>query len=268
MLHGRACPGHFHERRPLAFTEGGMTRANAGFIKAFRHPPAAAIVLCASFVGFGVLCHGAHIGLAGAVYSTIFIFALPAQVILVDQIAREAPLWTAVLAVGFTGVRLLPMTVSLMPHLRGGGRPKPLDYLAAHFIAVTMWIESMRRIPFLPRGMRVSYYFGLGVLLIGVSVAGAVAGYLLADRLPRTVAAALIFLTPIYFTLGLLGNARTRADYAPLLLGFCAAPLFMRIAPSVDLVAAGLFGGTLSFLAFRRRRKPSKRRSASDPGDG
>ena len=245
-----------------------MTREKAGFIKAFRHPPLpAATVLCASFVGFGVLCHGDHIGLAAAVYSTIFIFALPAQVILADQIAREVPLWTAVLAVGFTGVRLLPMTVSLMPHLRGAGRPKPLDYLAAHFIAVTMWIESLRRIPFLPRGMRVSYYFGLAVILVGVSVAGAVAGYLLADRLPRTVAAALIFLTPIYFTLGLLGSARARADYAPILLGFCAAPIFMRIAPSFDLVAAGLFGGTLSFFAFRRR-DPSKPRSASDPRDG
>jgi predicted branched-subunit amino acid permease len=244
-----------------------MTRAKAGFIKAFRHPPLpAATVLCASFVGFGVLCHGAHVGLAAAVYTTIFIFALPAQVILADQIARDVPLWTAVLAVGFTGVRLLPMTVSLMPHLRGGRRPKALDYLASHFIAVTMWIESMRRVPFLPRRMRVSYFFGLGIILIGVSVVGAVSGYLLADRVPRTVAAALIFLTPIYFTLGLLGNARVRADYAPILLGLCAAPIMMKIAPSFDLVAAGLFGGTVSFFAFRRRREAPK--PAPDRRDG
>jgi predicted branched-subunit amino acid permease len=245
-----------------------MTRETVGFIKAFRRPPLpAATVLYASFVGFGVLCHGAHVGLAAAIYTTIFIFALPAQVILADQIARDAPLWTAILAVGFTGVRLLPMTVSLMPHLRGGRRPKALDYLASHFIAVTMWIESLRRIPFMPRRMRVSYYFGLGVFLIGVSVMGAVSGYLLADRVPRTVAAALIFLTPIYFTLGLLGNARARADYAPILLGLCSAPLFMKIAPSFDLVAAGLFGGTLSFFAFRRR-EPSKPHSASGRRDG
>ncbi len=99
-----------------------MTGARAGFLKAFRDPPfAPALVLFASFAGFGVLCHGAHIGIAAAIYTTVFIFALPAQVILVDQIARGAPLWTAVLAVGFTGVRLLPMTVALMPHLRGAG---------------------------------------------------------------------------------------------------------------------------------------------------
>jgi predicted branched-subunit amino acid permease len=240
-----------------------MTRARAGFIKAFRDPPLApALVLCASFVGFGVLCHGAHVGLAAAVATTVFIFALPAQVVLTDQIAREAPFWTAVLAVAFTGFRLLPMTVALMPHLRGGRRPKLIDYLASHFVAVTMWIESMRRIPFLPRGMRMSHYFGLAIILVGVSVIGAVAGYLMADRLPRTVAASLIFLTPIYFMLGLLGAARRPADYAPILLGLCAAPVFMRIAPNIDLIAAGLFGGTASFLLFRRGGGPGARTDA------
>jgi predicted branched-subunit amino acid permease len=251
-----------------------MTRTRAGLLKAFRDPPfAPALVLFASFVGFGVLCHGAHVGIAAAIYTTIFIYALPAQVVLTDQIAREASLWTAVLAVGFTGFRLLPMTVALMPHLRGGRRPKPIDYLASHFVAVTMWIESMRRIPFLPRGMRMSYYFGLAIILVGVSVIGAGAGYMIADRLPRTAAAALIFLTPIYFMLGLLGNVRRRADYAPIILGLCAAPVFMHIAPSIDLIAAGLFGGTVSFLCFRRGERargapypPSRAPDAPDAG--
>jgi predicted branched-subunit amino acid permease len=232
-----------------------MTRAKAGLIKALRRPPIGpAIVLFCSFVGFGVLCHGADVGLPVTVYTSLFIFALPAQVILVDQIARDVPTWTAVVAVAFTGVRLLPMTVALMPHLRGGRRPKPLDYLASHFVAVTMWIESMRRIPFMPRRMRVSFFFGLALVLVGVSVAGSIVGFLLADRLPRIVAASLIFLTPAYFLLGLIGATRSRADYAPILLGLCGAPLFMKIAPSIDLIAAGLAGGTLSYVLFRRRR--------------
>jgi predicted branched-subunit amino acid permease len=167
--------------------------------------------------------------------------------------ARHAPLWTAALAVAFTGVRLLPMTVSLMPHLRAGRRPRGFDYVAAHFIAVTMWIESMRRIPFLPRPMRLSYYWGLAVILVGVSFAGTVAGYLMADSISRTVAAALIFLPPNYFLLGLIGSARKAGDYAPVLLGLCAAPIFMTLAPSFDLVLTGLVAGTLSFFLFRRR---------------
>jgi predicted branched-subunit amino acid permease len=231
-----------------------MTRAKAGLIKALRDPPVApAAVLCLSFVGFGVLCHGAHLGLAPSLYTTIFVFALPAQVILVDQIARDIPLWTTALAVAFTGVRLLPMTVALMPHLRAGRPPRLIDYAAAHFVAVTMWIESMRRIPRLPRDMRLPYYFGLAIILAGVSFAGTIAGYLIADHLPRTVAAGLIFLTPAYFFMGLIGNGHARGDYAPIVLGFCGAPLFMKLVPSFDLVSTGLLAGTASFLLFRRR---------------
>jgi predicted branched-subunit amino acid permease len=149
-----------------------------------------------------------------------------------------------------------------MPHLRGGSRPRWLDYAAAHFVAVTIWIESMRRIPFLPQPMRVPYFFGLAVILVGVSVAGTIAGYLIADNLPGIVAAGLIILTPIYFFLGLAGSARVRADYAHILLGFCAAPLFMKIAPSFDLILSGLAAGTISFLVFRRG-KPAEKLAAS-----
>ncbi len=239
-----------------------ITRRNAGFIKALRNPPLApATVLCFSFIGFGVLCHGAHMGLAPSLYTTVFLFALPAQVVLVDQITREIPLWTAALAVAFTGVRLLPMTVSLMPHLRAGRRPRWIDYLAAHFMAVTMWIESMRRIPFLPRSMRLPYYFGLASILVGVSLAGTVTGYIIADHLPRTIAASLVFLTPAYFLLGLLGNCRRGSDYAPLVLGVCLEPFAAKIAPNFDLLLTGLVAGTASFLIFRRHRDVSKPRS-------
>lgn len=235
-----------------------LTRGNAGFFRALRNPPVApAAVLCFSFVGYGVLCRGADLGLLASLYTTVFIFALPAQVILVDDLARGIPIWTTTLAVAFTGVRLLPMTVALMPYLRAGRRPKAFDYLAAHFIAITLWIESMRRIPFLPRRMRMPYYFGLALMLVGVSVFGTVVGYVIADGLPRVVGASLIFLTPTYFFLGLLGNCRRAADYAPVLLGLCSEPLVAKIAPGFDLVLVGLIGGTASFFLFRRRARPA-----------
>ena len=238
-----------------------LTRRNAGLFWALRHPPVApAAVLCFSFVGYGVLCQGAGLGFLPSLYTTVFIYALPAQVVLVDDVARAVPMWTTALAVAFTGVRLLPMTVALMPYLRAGRRPKSIDYLAAHFVAVTVWIESMRRVPFMPRGMRMSYYFGLAFILVGVSIVGMIAGYFIADSLPRVAAASLIFLTPTYFFLGILGNCRRAADYAPLALGLCTEPLVARIAPGFDLVLSGVLAGTASYVIFRRgqreRRKP------------
>jgi predicted branched-subunit amino acid permease len=234
-----------------------MTRAAAGFLKAFRDPPAApAAVLCLSFIGFGVLCHGLKLGLAPALYTTVFVFALPAQVVLVDGISRGLSIWAIAFAVAFTGVRLLPMTVAIMPHLRAGRGPRWLDYAAAHFVAVTMWIESMRRIPWLPRGMRMPFFTGLAVILVGVSVIGTIAGYIIAERIPPLGAAGLIFLTPAYFFLGLLGGARGRADYAPIALGLLLTPLFMYLVPSLDLVMTGLIGGSASFVLFRRQASP------------
>jgi predicted branched-subunit amino acid permease len=126
-----------------------------------------------------------------------------------------------------------------------------------------MWIESMRRIPFLPRGMRLPYYFGLAVILVGVSLIGTVAGYMLADRLPLTAAASLVFLTPAYFFLGLLGNCHRSKDYAPVVLGLCFEPFAEMIAPSFDLLLTGLVAGTASFFIFRRARETPKPPSAA-----
>jgi predicted branched-subunit amino acid permease len=219
-------------------------------------------------VGFGALCHSVGLGLAPALYTTVFVFALPAQVILVDHLSRGLSLWTAALAVAFTGVRLLPMTIALMPHLRAGARPRPIDYLAGHFVAATMWIESMRRIPTLPRAMRLPYYWGLAVILIGVSVVGTVTGYTISDRLPATGAAALIFLTPAYFFLGLLSTAKRFSDHAPIFFGVCLAPVAMKVAPQFDLMLAGLVGGTISFLIYKRGRGAAKAQTVEDTADG
>jgi predicted branched-subunit amino acid permease len=241
-----------------------VSRQLAGFFRALKSAPRVpAAVLCFSYIGFGAFCHSTDLGLAAAVYTTIFVFALPAQVILVDEIGRNASLAATALAVAFTGVRLLPMTVALMPHFLAGGRAKLKHYLAAHFVAVTMWIESMRRVPGLPLPMRLPFFLGLALVLVGTSVCGTIAGYILAGVLPSFVAAALIFLTPMYFTLGLLGSCRVSSDYAPIILGFCLAPFFAAYLPSGDLLATGLVGGTLSFLIRRSREQAPKQPEVS-----
>src|SRR6516165_2804137 len=86
---------------------------------------------------------------------------------------------------------------------------------------------------------------------------------LIADHLPLTVAASLVFLTPAYFFLGLLGNCRRGPDYAPVLLGLCLEPVAAKIAPSFDLVLTGLVAGTASFLIFRRAREAPKPQSVA-----
>jgi predicted branched-subunit amino acid permease len=230
-----------------------QARSWAGFRKAIREAPLApALILFTSFMGFGALVHSTGFGLAPGLYTTVFVFALPAQVVLVDQVSRGLPLLSVALAVTLTAIRFLPLTITIMPLLRGGRRLSLIHYLAAHFVAITIWIESMRRIPVLPGPMRLSYFFGLAATLVGVAFLGTIAGFAAAGFLPDSFAAALLLLNPLYFFLGLMGGVRRLLDYAPLLLGFALGPLFYKLTPSFDLALTGLVGGTAAFLLLHR----------------
>ena len=76
--------------------------------------------------------------------STLLVWAGPAQVILISTLGGGAQLIEVAIAVGLSGVRLLPMVVALMPLLRGPNTKAHQLLLPAHFTAVSMWVESMR----------------------------------------------------------------------------------------------------------------------------
>ena len=77
------------------------------------------LILFASAAGFGALARDAGLSLGNANLMMATLFALPAQVVMVDQLARGGSLLGAALAVTLIGVRLLPMTAVLAPHLGG-----------------------------------------------------------------------------------------------------------------------------------------------------
>jgi predicted branched-subunit amino acid permease len=212
-----------------------------------------AALLFAAGLGFGALARDGGFSIAHTAFITASMFALPNQVVLVDQLARnETPLAVA-FAVGLAALRLLPMTVTIVPLLKGG-RPRPvLEALAVHFIAVTPWIESQRRLPSVPAGLRLATYLGLGLAFWATMMAGTMAGYTLAASVPAPVSATLLFLTPIYFLLSLLATARVRMDLLAVGLGCALAPVLYLLTPGFDLLATGLIGGTLAFLLRGRR---------------
>ncbi len=65
--------------------------------------------------------------------------------------------------------------------------------------------------------------------------------------MPDLLAAALVFLTPVYFLLALWGAARTRADVMALAFGLVLGPPFAILVPQADLLLAGLIGGTAAY---------------------
>lgn len=215
------------------------------------------LVLLATFIGFGGLLHDLGFPILAGILSTLLVWALPAQVILVGGLAAGASLPALAVAVCLSGVRLLPMVVSLMPLMRGT-RPRLLsELICAHFVAVTMWAEGFRLLPGIAPEGRPAYAAGLGFGLTTMSMCGTAGGFFLTGLLPGPLAVALLLLTPISFTLLLVRNARRAVDWLAIGLGTAISPVVANSPGGLDLFWAGVGGGTLAF--FIARALPERR---------
>jgi predicted branched-subunit amino acid permease len=213
-----------------------------------------AMILAATGAGFGALAHDAGLSLGHSAFMSLVLYATPAQVVLVDQFARGASLLAGAFAICLTAIRLLPMMVSLMPYLRAPGVPRWQYLLASHYIAITGWTEAFRRLPALPERLRLPHFLGLGTALMLMLTLGTLVGYELAGSVPPLFTSALLFMTPLYFTMSLLLNTRDVTDGAALAAGVVLGPIFFLAVPGFDLLLTGLVGGTLAFLVGRRAR--------------
>jgi predicted branched-subunit amino acid permease len=194
--------------------------------------------------------------LAWAVVCTILVWAGPAQVILMTALGGGAALVEIAIAVTLSAVRLLPLVVSLIPILRGPATRNRDLILPAHFIAVTIWAESLRLLPALPREHRVAFLNGLGSAFMTVGTVSTAAGYYLAASLPLVLTGALLMLTPLAFLMSIAGNARLLADRLGLALGLVIGPTLAAYQVQLDLLWGGVLGGTLAYVAHRLRGAP------------
>ena len=216
----------------------------------FRVPAA---VLCASSMGYGALARDSGLDLALTLFINATFFALPAQVVLVDQIGRGAALGGAAFAVALTAIRLLPMTVSLMPFLRDRERLPRFGFLAVHFVAISVWVDGMLRLPHLPPPKRFAYFLGMGLGMMVATLTGSTIGYLLASSVPPLVSAALLFMSPAFFWLSQVGTAKITADWVAIAIGCIIGPILFQLVPGLDLLLAGLIGGTIAFIVGKQR---------------
>jgi predicted branched-subunit amino acid permease len=210
-----------------------------------------ALVLGASYVGFGSLVREADLGLWFGLYSTAAGWALPGQIVVVELYGIGSSVLMTSVAVALTNARLLPMAVTLVPILRNEGQTRWKYFVAAHFIAVTGWATALIRCPGLPREHRLTWFaFFSGVLWI-VSMAGTAIGFLLAGAVPQPVTLGLVFLNPLYFMLVFAADLKQRTKVYALCAGAALGPLLHLIEPDWGLLATGLVAGTGAYLAGR-----------------
>lgn len=215
-----------------------------------------ALILAAAFVGYAGLARESGFTLGETLAMAGLVWALPSVVVLTGAITAGMGLLPAAIAVALASVRLMPMTMALMPILRVDGKTRRWQLLiASHFVAVTAWVWAMRHLQDHPREARLPFFLGFGAsLTLFVFVMTGIA-YLLVEGMPALPSAALFLLTPVYFLCSLWGAARISADKAAMAAGLLLGPLFYMLLPGLDLLWTGLVGGTLAYLGTRIARR-------------
>lgn len=234
---------------------GGPTRgaqwriALEGVRQALTGP---AYFVAVALVGVGGLAKAAEFPPAVAFLSTLLIWAGPAQVLFFGAFAAKTALPAVALSVSLSSIRFVPMVLSVLPMLKRRGTRLPTLLFAAHFVAVTVWVESLRRLPDIPRELRLPFFFGFAITCILVTGFFTLAGYYLTAALPRPLAVGVLFLTPVYFLSTLARGARSSIDWFALAFGLVLAlPMQKLVGGGFDLLALGLIGGAGAWSASR-----------------
>jgi predicted branched-subunit amino acid permease len=211
-------------------------------------------VLFGTYIGVGALAYDLNFSLLWVSTSTLLVWAAPAQVILISTLGSGAQLIEVAIAVGLSGVRLLPMVVSLMPILRGPRTRSWQLLVPAHFTAVSMWVESMRLAPLMPVERRIPFCNGIACGYMASAMIATVAGYSLAARLPPLLTASLLFLTPMSFLVSIARNSSMLVDRLALALGLIIGPILAFRNVELDVMWAGIAGGTIAYIVQRIRK--------------
>lgn len=214
-----------------------------------------ALVLFGTFIGVGAFAHDTGFTLGWAVTSTVLVWAGPAQIILISTSHAGATVLESALAVTISAIRLLPMVVSVLPMMRTPETKMRQLVLPAHFIAVTVWVESFRLLPQVPRERRIAFVNGLGGGLVALSCIATAIGFVLAANLPPLLSAAILALTPLTFLLSTARNAHRLVDQLALALGLALYPLVQLLHTGVDIMISGVVSGTVAYIVHRWRRR-------------
>jgi predicted branched-subunit amino acid permease len=238
---------------PAAPLPSSLAAFANGFAAAFR--TILTYTLFATYLGVGALAHDLGFSLLWALLATTLIWAAPAQMILLTALGGGGTIVQAAIAVTLSAIRLMPMVVSMLPMLRGPRTKSWQLILPTHFIAVTVWVEGMRRVPGIPRERRVAFVNGLGCGVMSTTVASTIVGYNLAATLPPLFGAAVLFLTPISFLLSTATNSKQLVDRLALALGVALLPLAALLDTGVDMLIAGVSAGTIAYVLHRLWRR-------------
>lgn len=215
-------------------------------------------ILMSAFVGFTALAFQSGLTRAEATFLTFFVWALPSQMIVVGAISSGMGVLAAFLAVSLASIRMTPMVAALVPEIREKKTPSALLIFLSHFVAITAWVYTLKKVQDIPREGRIAFFAGLGMTLTLANTAIVFGLYGVVSELPPIAAGTLYFLTPMYFVMSIWESARQAVVYWALALGMIVAPASHYLAPQIDMLLTGLVAGTFAYAIDRSRRRRAR----------
>ncbi|WP_117191371.1 AzlC family ABC transporter permease [Rhizobium terrae] len=218
-----------------------------------------ALILLTSIVGFSAFALESGLTRAEAVFMSLAVWALPAQVILIGTMAGGANIAACFLAVTLSSIRMTPMVASVIPEMRTKRTPIWLLLILSHFIAITSWVFAITTLRNVPREYRAIYFAGFGVTLTLTGTLVVALFYGLAATFPPFVAGVLFFMTPVYFIASIWASAHQPVVKFAFVAGVVLGPSLTLLTPEFDVLYAGIGGGSIAYLIdrIRRKRKPA-----------
>jgi predicted branched-subunit amino acid permease len=215
-----------------------------------------AFYVALSLMSTGALARAADMPPEAAMLATALIWAGPGQVLFFGALAAKTAPAAIALAVSLSSVRLLPMCLSVLPMLRGEKMRRTTLLLAAHFIAVTVWAESLRRLPDMEKERRLPFFFGFALTCLGLTTLTSGLGYWLTAAVPAPLAAGLMMLSPFYFLAATARAARDGSDWLAIGAGVALAPVTqVFVGGGLDLLVLAAVGGGGAWAAGFYARK-------------
>lgn len=228
-----------------------FTNRRAAFWQGFKDALGAPVlVLLAGFIGFGAMgrTHGLDAWSTGL--TSMLMFALPGQVVMLEMYISGASALAIGLAVTLTSTRFVTMVVTLFPQFHPRDR-NPMLYVWVHLLAMTAWALSMREFPSMSPKHRLSYFIGLGLPCWLIALPGTVLGFLIAGSVPMAVTLGLVFINPLFFLLTFT-EVKPWANRMGIALGCAMGPAFYLWDADSSLLTTGLVAGTLAYWIDKR----------------
>lgn len=222
-----------------------------GLVCVFTLP---ALILMGAFAGFSGLARDAGFSLAQTEFMILTVWALPSKVVLTGAVTSGSSLFATFIAVALSSVRLMPMTMAIIPEMKTDKTRGWVLYFVSHFIAVTGWVMALERFGSIPRDKRTAFFSGLVAILLLSNMIVTAITFQVAGLMSPIYSAALVFVTPLYFLFSLWGSARELSGHLAMVVGLMLTPIFHWLLPQVDILVTGIVGGALAYLVGRIRR--------------